>query len=242
MSIVAVFVWSGATTRVRQELVVRRIWYAVHSVREQQPPERLNTMILYSDVTHPSVPQPTGQTIDLPIPAGYAPKRMGLIASRGHRNVRSAALSLARNRASKIAKLVDAGREDLAAKHLADLRADVADFLQAHAKLPADYVAELKRAACPIALQGPAACYERGDVVSFNGGMIATVAHTYLQDGRRWYALEVARTADPPHPRHGARWSEQYHADQELLSRLQSPAASYPYHCDRHTTPSQATS
>lgn len=64
-------------------------------------------------------------------PEGYEPLSMGLVG-KGHRDVYSAALSLARNRAGKVAKLDVAGHRVLAGKYLADLNADVEDFIARH--------------------------------------------------------------------------------------------------------------
>ena len=167
--------------------------------------------------------------IDLPAPSGYKPQGSGLI-SRGFGNeVFSGALSLAANRASKIAKLVAGGHTDLAARFQADLRADCAAFLDSHPEQPDGFAQRLAAVATPEAVTAPPARFPDGAPVRMANGITGTLAHTYPLDGERMWAVTVTRTSEPPHPRHGARWSEQWHANQSRLSQIDpSEVVTYP--------------
>lgn len=68
--------------------------------------------------------------MDVRPPADYTPMRMGLVHGRGHRDIYTAAVSIAHNRASKITLLAREGHLETAGRFLADLNADVDDFLR----------------------------------------------------------------------------------------------------------------
>ena len=167
-------------------------------------------------------------TLDLPAPAGYKPRRMGLTIPRRDNPFR-VALALAANRAGKIAKLHQDGCADLAARYQADLHADCEHFLAAHPDRPPRFAVALREAATPTVTIPAPVRFADGAAVEIPGGLTGRVSHTYTADGQRRCAINVTRVSDPPHARHGRRWPEQYHADQSRLTPISDDAvAEYP--------------
>jgi hypothetical protein len=146
---------------------------------------------------------------------------MGLVG-RGHDNVFTAALSLAANRAGKITHLADAGHLDLAARYLADLNADCDNFLTSHPDRPANFERSLRDAATPPPVTAPPCDIQPGQPVRLRSGLTGIMSHQNLTADRaaRTVAVNVTRVSDPPHPRHGSRWTELYSAPAQSVQLI----------------------
>lgn len=151
--------------------------------------------------------------------------------------LRSAALTMAANRAGKIVKIFDEseGAErgmQRAAQYKLDLDAAVEAFLKRHSKrLGADFAESLRHAATPRPSGIGPNLVSKGDIVRMGNGLVGTVLFTFVSiDGTiRMANVEVKRTSEPAHPRHGSAWPETWTARQDVLTVLDADElVSYP--------------